>query len=479
MGAISTPSSKWTESSGVHTRRADSLESFFAVMGDIGAPFNKQHWAINSALKLSFSKAISDLIPFLQKAWLTTRRLHPIIDATISAPDPQNPLKDFREITVPVLEPESYLERTFFLHDTNVKDDTTLTRQLTNDHFGTIHWIPVTRELLIYVSHSQFDGIGLLMLWSGYLGILAGLLRDGIDYKPDVGSRLTSSIDELISSPMDEGTTPEALKLAADNMIDVFLQGVPGVGLHLKSAEGAVPAHTCRRVITLNEISTNAVIKACEKNNYSVSAIAKTALIRTPASYEQHPMAKHFSTLVPVSLRRFLPSPHDKVSYAGGVRVSGWPLLIRDVADKEFSDIAPMVNEVFRKDFSKITQDDAGNDIGLIDCTAPYSRRAIQMFTATPPPMLPPRTTPTMSSLGQVEKYIKPSYEGLMGEILSVDDFFLSLEILNQDQYVHVWTFRNKLHFQVSANSAHYDESFLDDEMERVNDELLLGLGVK
>ena len=47
-----------------------------------------------------------------------------------------------------------------------------------------------------------------------------------------------------------------------------------------------------------------------------------------------------------------------------------------------------------------------------------------------------------------------------------------------EDQYVHFWTFKDRLTLQVVGNSSYYDDSFLNDELEEIREELLRGLDV-
>ncbi|KAK0386144.1 hypothetical protein NLU13_5981 [Sarocladium strictum] len=464
---------------GGQTRQMDSLESLFLVMAELGAPLHKHHWSINSSLRLSFPNNISDPVPYLQQAWLAIRRRHPTIAAIAAAGDSKNPGAIGRQMTVPALDPQKFVEKTFFVHKGDVNDATELAASMKASDYGTIHWIPATEELLVNVCHWQFDGMGVVMLWSSFLEFLAAFVRDGLNARVDDESNFTIPVDELVASPMNEESTPKRLREAADAMIDAFLQGMPGVGPPLKSGEGAIPGTTFRRELVLDEPTTKSVIEACKKNDYSVSAMVQTAMLRVLGSYQQHPAAKHYSIFIPVDLRKLLPAPHDGTSHAGGTRLSGWPLLVENVADKSFADMAPAINQAYRTDFSRVMKDDEGNDLSLVQYTAPYARRVLGLYTATPPAGMPPRTTPCVSSLGMVEKYIQAEYDvGGGGRTLGVRSFFLSLEMLGPDQYIHVWTFRGKLHLQMSANSTHYDADFLDDELESIKRELVRGLGV-
>lgn len=479
MGSVPQTGLEWTSTQdGGHSRQMDTLESLFLVMGELGAPLNKNHWSINSALKLSFPSNIADPVSYLQQAWLATRRQQPILAAVAAPGDPSNPGAIGREITVPELKPDEFLKKTFFVHGSDVKDATELAKSMQATQYGTVHWVSSTDELLINVTHWQFDGMGVVMLWSVFLDFLSTYVRGGLEASVNDKSNFVQPIDELINSPKDEESTPKRLRDAADAMIGTFLQGMPGVGMPIKSGEGAIPGDTFRRELVIDEDTSKKIVAACKKNDYSVSAMVQTALLKVVGSHEQHPAAKHYSVMIPVDLRKFLPAPHNQANHAGGSRLSGWPLLVENVADKSFADMAPGVNEAYRKDYSKVMKDDEGNDMGLVQYTAPYARRILGLYTAKPPPGMPPRTLPVISSLGLVERYIKPEYDIGGGQTLGVSSFFLSVEMLGQDQYIHVWTFRGKLHLQMSANSTHYDAEFLDKELEQVKEELLKGLSV-
>ncbi|KAH8178658.1 hypothetical protein LIA77_00177 [Sarocladium implicatum] len=479
MGSVPQTGLEWSSTGdGGHTRKMDTLESLFLIMAELGTPLQKNHWSINSAVKLCFPSNITDPIPYLQQAWLATRKQQPIIAAVAASEDPSDPMAVGRQITVPPLDIKKFLEDTFFVHNGDVKDATALAKSMLSSQYGTIHWIPATSELFINVCHWQFDGMGVVMLWSCFLDFLASFVRDGLDANVNDKSNFVQTIDELMDSPMDEESTPKSLRDAADAMIGTFLQGMPGIGLPLKSGKDAIPGDTFRRELVIDEETSDKIFEACKKSDYSVSAMVQTALLKVVGGYEQHPAAKHYSVMIPVDLRRYLPKPHNAASHAGGTRLSGWPLLVENVSDKSFADMAPGVNELYRKDYSNVMKDDQGEDMGLVKYTAPYARRIMGLYTAEPPPEMPPRTTPVISSLGLVEKYIKPEYDVGGGQSLGVGSFWLSVEMLGQDQYIHVWTFRGKLHLQMSANSTHYDAEFLDDELEKVKTELVKGLGI-
>lgn len=69
---------KWKEvSPGSYERSFDSLEKFYRVIADAGAPLNKQHYLISCTLRLKILPPVHEV----QNAWKALRKQYPQIAA--------------------------------------------------------------------------------------------------------------------------------------------------------------------------------------------------------------------------------------------------------------------------------------------------------------------------------------------------------------------------------------------------------------
>ncbi|WAO96252.1 Hypothetical protein NCS54_01392100 [Fusarium falciforme] len=65
------------EADGTSNRPLDTIETFFKLLADGGAPINREHWAITVALRLKTPESVKEVVPVLRRTWLTLVRLHP------------------------------------------------------------------------------------------------------------------------------------------------------------------------------------------------------------------------------------------------------------------------------------------------------------------------------------------------------------------------------------------------------------------
>ena len=164
------------------------------------------------------------------------------------------------------------------------------------------------------------------------------------------------------------------------------IAGVPSIGLPVKPGyEDATPGRTKRRAIILNEATSRAVFAACQARNFHVVAMVNTAMLLAIASFPQHPLAKNSGSLVPVDLRRYILSPYDQSAAAYAF---AQPLVVANVADKNFEELAREVNAVYRMDFSNLTMDDSGRPVGIAQTTGCTARAIDKLLTAPLPPGL-------------------------------------------------------------------------------------------
>lgn len=490
---------------GVSSRPLDTLENFFKLLSDSGSPINREHWAVSLALRVNFKPPLADPIPYIRRAWLLTGRLHPTLSGSVV--DDVNKTTSQASSARPILttrrfDAEAWISKTFIVqqHSKNRhNDDKETAISSASDLFAgmlstgtpTCHWITTTREILIRSAHWRIDGIGILMLAHSFLSSLASVLRNGVDcdldsYDSLVGSRqLTRSLDDLANAYPDEHSTPMHVQAVADGLVNDFVCGVPSIGLPtISGSETAIPGDSARESLRIDAYTTAAIISACRGQKMSVSSAIHAAIIRATAMYPQHPLATSYASFFPIDMRRRLPKPYDGPDYAVGMFSTGLPICVRDVlvdtkgsGRKSYKEIAQQLASLYSKDLSCLATDDDGNPVSMLEVVAPYVRRTTKLFTAPLPPGLPPIQNPDMSSLGKVEDYIQRAYGGI-ADGFEVADFWMGTQMLSRSVQCHVWSFRDELHIAGCFNVSFYEAEFVKEFLERVESELLTGLGV-
>ncbi|KAM0264142.1 hypothetical protein ACHAQJ_000888 [Trichoderma viride] len=494
---------------GVTSRPLDTLENFFKLLSDSGSPVDREHWAVSLALRINFKAPLTDPILYLRRAWLLTGRLHPTFTGSVvedfnKSGSETSPAKPF--LTIRPFDADAWVSKTFVVRNSNSDrtsgengDSNTTMPESASDLFAgilsngtpTCHWLPTTQEVLLRSAHWRIDGIGMLMLAHSFLSSLASVLRNGLDcdlnsYDELVGSRLlTRSLDDLTNAYVDEDSTPVFIQAAADELVGDFVQGVPSIGLPaLPGSESTLPGDSAREALRIDAPTTAAIIAACRTRKISVSSSVHAAIIRATATYPQHPLAISYASFFPVDMRRRLPKPYDGPDYAVGMFSAGLPICVRDVLGdargsgrKSYEDIVQQLASAYSRDISRLTIDDDGNPVSMLEVIAPYVRRTTKLFAAPLPPGLPQIQNPDMSSLGNVEAYIQRSYGG-DEQGLEVADFWLGTQMLSRSVQCHVWGFRDQLNIAGCFNVNFYEVEFVKEFLKRVELELLTGLGI-
>lgn len=485
----------WRQSSaGISSRPVDTLENFFIILTDSGSPVNREHWAASAALEIKFKPSLTDPIPYLRRAWLLTGRLHPTFTGSIvkqsngstGQASAARPL-----LTIRPFDADVWVSKTFLVASESSASD--VFGGMLSNGIPTCHWLPASQEILIRSAHWRIDGMGLLMLAHSFLSSLASVLRHGLNCDLDsydglVGSGLlTRSLDDVADAYTNEDSTPENVKAAADGLVGEFVQGVPSIGLPtLPDSETVPPGDTAREALRIDALTTAAIAAACRARKISVNSAVHAAVIRVTATYPQHPLAKHFAAFFPVDMRRRLPKPYDGPDYAVGSFSSGLPVCVHDVlgddargsGPKSFGEIVQQLALVYATDLLRFTTDDEGNPVSMLKVVAPYVRRTTKLFSAPLPPGLPQIQNPDVSSLGKVEAYIQRSYGG-DEEGFEVVDVWLGTQILSRSVQCHVWGFRDELNIAGCFNVSFYEVDFVKEFLEKVESELLTGLGIE
>lgn len=189
------------------SRPLGNLEIFFKKLADLGAPLEREHWAVHLALQLRVTDNVN-LLPYLQKTWQAVRHQIPAISSIIiPAQEPGAESKSStleREVlAIPAFDADLWSKETFFVHDTETGGDS-LFCALRPSSSATCHWLPQSSELVIRTSHWRLDGIGLSKLGHVFLTILADMLPMNAKNVPSVAPMLHKAFIQPLPPSIEE-----------------------------------------------------------------------------------------------------------------------------------------------------------------------------------------------------------------------------------------------------------------------------------
>lgn len=492
MAPLETSTFAWSQiAPNAFSRQLDTTESFYHLVSETSKP-SRDQWAITLSLRLSYTSSVPDLVPYLRLAWLATGKRHRNLASIVTKVDTDKDQlpRGTHIMTVGAFDPAIWLQQTFFQHDTNQTGES-MVQNATRSQLPSLHWLPSSHEICFHSSHWRIDGIGMLMLANSYMSSLATALRQDLDSArenilndpSEAHGWLTPSLDELLKSHPTEEATPNYVKIVADDLICKYQKGVPSIGLPVETNRAsASPTATYRTSVTFDNSTTSRIIDSCKTLSFSVSAAVQGAAIRAAISYKQHPMARSYTSYFPTNLRQKLSLPWNSEDYAVGLLSSGLPLLVENIMDgpMPFEQIVSVINAAYKQDPGAIGTDQNGNPISQQQLVAPFIRRTVELFSApsSGDSPLPPITSPDVSNLGKVEKYIKREYtlrDGV-GQGIQIDDMWMMVEVNSPAVFCHQWTFRDRLTLQASVNEAYYDKEFMQEFIDKTKTELLIGL---
>lgn len=469
------------------SRPFDLLEEWFhRIVGGGNLTRERDSFGSNYVIKLKFPSTFKDPTPYVRRAWLLTRYLHPQLGATYSS----DSLEDMK-YTIGPLDPEHWLKTTFF-----VEDGPSATYKSAEDAVSifrtkptiTAHWIPATSEILMRATHLQIEGIGFSQLSHSLVTSLTSIMRHGLDldlksYPSNVKVPTPSPGVNIGTKTMSYAEAPAYIKKGVDRFIDQLQQGLPGIALPMRpGGETSAPSDTRRLVFKLDETLSAGVRKACLKHNISVAAAIHTALLRVTASYPQESKSRDLLIVLTANMRKFLFGTFIQPELAVGLYSTAVSYCIPDGLNPEtsFVDLARKVGEKYATDLSDVVRDDEGKPVSFLTMLSPWIDRYTQVVSGLSfgSPMF---RSPAVSSLGLMEKFVqrKYSFGDNENDQVEVLDLWWSVDVLDQGAYFHISTFRDQIRLQVCFNKSYYTEEFVNEVIQKIMDEVVQGLGIK
>ncbi|KAJ5672027.1 hypothetical protein N7507_001154 [Penicillium longicatenatum] len=390
-------------------RPAGGMEGFFTVMENTSSALcgGRRQFTIFSRLKVDLQIPAAEVEDALRYAWKQLRYEQPQIAVTSEGFNKIYEVPD--EATL-----QSWLNRTFNVSD--YADGETIGNEAKPIEQATLYYVPKASQLVIRVSHSVVDGVGMMLVWHSYLNALTNP-KPNLVFGEET-TRLPPSLEKALGHPdvLPEETAAKGAELTADTV--GFL---PGFGP--PSRIGTVPAGpTQRRDFEFSEQATAAIVQACRRNGYSVTAAVHAALALTvvkhadPAQITERTM---YATVNSFNLRSHLPAPYN--STAAAVYYSIWPLILE--RPESFEEVVRLIDDNYKTSFNGNAENLAltGSVTGALCDTV----KTPEFWSA------PPARDALVSSLGIVERYLRQSYASAdNGRLVTVESFKLGTEII-------------------------------------------------
>ncbi|KFY43941.1 hypothetical protein V494_01738 [Pseudogymnoascus sp. VKM F-4513 (FW-928)] len=455
----------WQETTpGRYEREFGSIEQFYRQIADAGAVIEKQQFLISCSIKLKESPSVTKL----QRSWKALRFLFPQLAA--------QPDEAGFKLTYTVPSPESittWMQETFIVDEaTNSADN--LYASLKPTALFQLYFLPLSREILFRTPHWRIDGTGLQILQNTLLQILAdgppNIVFDGSEI-----TRLAPSLNEAAAVPRE--SAPH-ISQAADAELDGFRTGPPSIPI--ETLPNILPTCPQRYRTMFSADVTQQIISSCKVRGITVTTAAHSALVIAMQSYSQHDCDSSmggtggvkYTGITALDLRKYLSAPWNGPQSAVSLYHTGLPFRIDLNKHRDFNAIAADMGATHARN---LRHDESRNAVEFLTS---YVKKAVGALSATPEEPLKAPAFQTLSSLGVINNNLQSKRNGKASTV-EIEDWWLSVEIINRVLGTTLWTWDGQLNLSVSYNGAFFERSFVEKFIDGWGRELTRALGVE
>ncbi|KAI9037121.1 uncharacterized protein KD926_000838 [Aspergillus affinis] len=452
----------WTEQrDGSWSRPLDCHDRLFQFIGDQAKPLDREHWLLvgNVRLKLSPTKADS-IADELRQAWKRLRLQHPDIALELVEGNEKRYLPVHSQQAL-----HAWSDATFRIESDVPSADHFFTHRLRRaDPQATCHWVPASCELVLVSQHWRWDGCGLLMMLHELLAQLEhppSAPTASVDLDGREAARLVPSLDVVLGMPeieKEDKTRALGWDKQADDLLGKFIAGIPSIGVYKAPSSSSdapspvpqLPGKTIRvEQVIPRELTASIRRAARSRHNVTVtSAVHASAIVATVRANPTSP-ATRFTSWAMFDLRKHCPAPFDGPLHAPSLRTFGLPINLD--ARAPWPDLAHALQTIYHE------QPWTPPDSDLLYNRVPYINKVITMLATPPPPDLPPASEPSISSLGVLDRYVKPRY----ADDVDVADVSVAVHQLSPQLYVHVWSWDGEMHLSTCFNETYHEREFV------------------
>ncbi|KAJ6024595.1 hypothetical protein N7540_005392 [Penicillium herquei] len=460
----------WTPTT--FTRSLGPNEVFMKLVSDPGHPTGQEHWAVNYTVTISphgAFTALSDspdlLATLIRHSWLHLRFQNPSLAAHVESPNVVYTAPDSTDAL------NKWASQTFTVATDATSADEVI-RTIAPAADAQLWYIPQSSELLLHSAHWRVDGVSGMLL----LGQLVDLMTSHADTLlsgklPDPfeafkwGSeavRLSPPVEEAGDMPLKPTREHKAI---AQWAVGTFALVEGALGVPYNGDASTIPSSTGATELTLpSRVTTDARAAAKARGLGMTAAVhASIAAVNFRRAIPEH-KGRHYTSTMRKSLRPYLPEPYSTPVFAASLYTTGW--MIRADASATWEDNACMYQAEYGKAISK----------EYVQAHREYASTLVELIKNLPTPTEPPSDI-DISSLGIMEKYLKPEY-GTPECGFSIMHTSIGVEMLSRQGNVYVWAFRGQLTLRLVYNEAYHTPEQMTEFLKEVKEELLKQLEV-
>lgn len=444
----------WKETLPGHFQRPlNSIELFFKSIGEKGATYKKEHWAVRAYAKFSHDLSAYDAEAALKHAWKTLRYLQPQIAAYLQ--------EDSIHYHVPQNAGlESWMAETFLVETVLTIDE--LLASPRPSSLPTLHYLPKSSEVLFCSSHWRIDAIGATSL----IDILFKSLAEPSPISfGDEGKNLSPGRDEAAEFPQDVSQEDED---AATSLLMEYATNLPSLGLPIQLVN-EISGATRRIESRLPPATTTSVVAACKAYGVTVTTAVHAAMVVALQELSSDSSsAERYTSWGTFNYRPYINPDHtDPAAHPVAVILCGLPI---SFITSNFHENASSLKSFYKQLHNPF------NSAALHAMLAPYTLKCAAMINQPLPRGMPQPTEPLVDSVGILDRYL----DGKYGQgAVEITDFWLGGMVLTRQPLFYVWTWQGKMAISVCYNEQFYTAEFMRSFIERVLGVLLGELGIQ
>jgi hypothetical protein len=434
-------SMSWQQTApGIYARPFDTIERFYRGIAASGAHLNREQYFISSAVQFKDAVSLEDL----RQAWKALIHKHPQ-QATVADESGSN-------LTYTVLSPESldaWVQKTLIVYsESDTRSAEELDVALSPCPVLTAHYLPASRELLFRIPHWRSDGVGLILLQDAFFTLLADgssakdLIFDGSEI-----SRFPATMDSAASINLE--VTPEISQGADAQLAALFTGSAPAA--FDAELPNSLPSESRRIGTHLSREESQKVIAASKARGLTVTVAVHAALLSVMLKHAT-PVDGRLICFTTYNIRDRVPAPWNGSAAAGTVYHTGRVCSVEFGANKTYDEIAKFLTTDYKRDLQP-----------LFDYMAEYVPKIGAMLAAPLELALqaPGGAHPELSSLGDLDKWLKHQYVGAANTV-ELQDWWLGVEVINKLLQSYLWTRNGELTIAHHYNEAFYDRAFVE-----------------
>ncbi|KAL9105490.1 MAG: hypothetical protein Q9227_009346 [Pyrenula ochraceoflavens] len=438
---------------GQFARPLDATDKFMKTLCLSVSPLNREHWTVNTIALLDIGPLnAEEVVKLLQRAWTQTRFHHPFIASVL-----EETKLIYQTANEDVL--AQWLSETVLVENQSVDSFLVSVRP---KKYSSIHYFPTSSELVMRSHHWHVDGIGSLNLMHHFLQYLA---TD--PPSPGFGDEwrnLPPSHSEAAGFPVQPTETAE---IGAQKLFMGFIGNLPSIGLPCKKAFQSLGG-TRRITEAFGHATASALLAACRQQQVSVaSAVHAAIVVATQEMKTQNTGAKNYTSVASYNYRRYLLSPYDDASkWPIGCYMLGLPF---SRPSANFATHAQEFQKIYHQPLRR-------GEFAHFEAYNLYCTKMATALSQPLPPNMPPPSQPQLSSLGLVDEYLQPTYQGKLNvSLLHVE---IAPDIMSPGIVLYQWSWQGRFFLSANYNETFFTNKFVSRFLARTEEILFKELRV-